>query len=269
MSLKIVPQKRSKRLAVIGIIAITLVISSCSRISVGGGIGYQPPIIPVRFSVAFSVEPDGSVSFTGGVGIVTDVGTFSADVDFDETVHPVDGETLLVIQHHRRSGLVDSVFRIATWEELVVTLNGHNVVYLSNHKIVIDVSRGRVASLIVKNAETAAPSVATSQPAAPPPASGDVAPSTDPGQIPVPSGATVLGSVNLENYCQNLGMHAVLRFPNAWGWRCSLSSAQASGERLGDQDISVTSACVEQYGDSAISHYRDYNNANSWFCFSN
>ena len=268
MPRKVVPERRFKRLVAIGIIAITLAISSCSKISVGGGIGYQPPIIPIRFSAAFSVEPDGSISFTGGAGIVTDVGTFSADVDFNETAHPVVDETLLVIQHHRGSELVESVFRIATWEEMVVTLNGHNVVYLSNHKIVIDVSRGRVASLIVKNAETAVPSVATSQPAAPPPASGDVAPGTDPGQIPVPAEATVLGSVNLESYCQNLGMHAVLRFPNAWGWRCSISSAQANGERLGDQDISVTSACAEQYGDSAISHYRDYYNANSWFCYS-
>jgi hypothetical protein len=177
---------------VAGFTAITLVISSCSKASVGVSLGYQPPIIPVRFSAAFSIEPDGSISFTGGIGIVTDIGTFSADVDFAETAHPVSGETLLVIQHHRGNGLVDSVFRIATWEELVVTLNGHIVVAISNHKIVIDVSRGRVASLIIENAETAVPPVVTSQLAVPPPVSGDIAPSTDPGQIPVPGDATVL-----------------------------------------------------------------------------
>jgi hypothetical protein len=74
--------------------------------------------------------------------------------------------------------------------------------------------------------------------------------------------------VDLERYCQDgWGMHAVLRFPNTWGWRCSSSPIQASGTRLGDQDISVAQACAEQYGDGATSNYRVYTDPNSWFCY--
>jgi molybdopterin/thiamine biosynthesis adenylyltransferase len=101
-----------------------------------------------------------------------------------------------------------------------------------------------------------------------PGATGDVPPSTDPGQQPVPAGATILGSVNFERYCQNgWGMYAVLRFPNAWGWRCSSSPAQADGNRVGDQNISVTAACQEQYGSDADSRYRAYTDPDSWFCY--
>jgi hypothetical protein len=111
---------------------------------------------------------------------------------------------------------------------------------------------------------------ASSQPTAPPPVSGDIPPSTDPGQSPslLPTGATILGPVNLERYCQDgWGMHAVLRFPNTWGWRCSPSPVPASGERLGDQDISVADACTQQYGNNAKSHYRVYVHPSSWFCY--
>jgi hypothetical protein len=76
-----------------------------------------------------------------------------------------------------------------------------------------------------------------------------------------------LGAVNLEEYCQRWGMHAVLRFPNTWGWRCSQSQAPGDGERFGDQDISVTDACAQQYGNGATSHYRNYSDSNSWFCW--
>ena len=102
---------------------------------------------------------------------------------------------------------------------------------------------------------------------APPPASGDVPPSTDPGQTPVPAGATTLGDVDLSRYCQQAGMYAVLRFPDTSGWRCSPSPVAASGNRLGDQNINVLQACVQQYGTGAASHYRDYSDPNSWFCW--
>ena len=92
-------------------------------------------------------------------------------------------------------------------------------------------------------------------------------PSTDPGQTPVPATATTLGAVDLGRYCQQTGLYAVLRFPDTLGWRCSPSSVPASGNRLGDQNISIAQACVQQYGTGAASHYRDFSDPNSWFCW--
>lgn len=136
---------------------------------------------------------------------------------------------------------------------------------------------GRFTTFITKPSASTHPAATKASPTAPsslstpppPPASGDVPPSTDPGQTPVPARAVILGRVDLEEYCQQgWDMHAVLRFPNAWGWRCSASPAQASGERRGDQNIDTNAACSEQYGADARSHYRDYAKPNSWFCYS-
>jgi hypothetical protein len=167
--------------------------------------------------------------------------------------------------------LIDSVYRIATGEEIVVELNGRTIIHVSNRIVFVDASKARITHLTVKNAVSSAkgtaPAVA-SQPSGPPPVNGDIPPSTDPGQAPLPASITALGSPNLEDYCQrNWGMHAELRFPNTWGWRCSSSSARASGERSGDQDISVTDACVERYGANAISHYSKYSDPGSWLCY--
>jgi enterochelin esterase-like enzyme len=83
----------------------------------------------------------------------------------------------------------------------------------------------------------------------------------------VPAGATVLGGVDLGRYCAQSGLYAALRFPDTFGWRCSTSPASASGNRLGDQNINVLAACIQQYGTGAASHYSSYTNPSSWFCY--
>jgi len=100
------------------------------------------------------------------------------------------------------------------------------------------------------------------------PANTKTPPATDPGQKAVPAGATILGSVDMTHYCQNgWGLHAVLRYPNTYGWRCGSNTQPANQSHPGDQNVSVDDACVLQYGNGAASHYRDYNDADSWFCF--
>jgi hypothetical protein len=112
------------------------------------------------------------------------------------------------------------------------------------------------------------PSSPQTQPQPPPPGPGQIPSATDPGQTPLPAGARRLGGVDLNQYCSNgWGLHAVLRFPNTWGWRCSPSTVPAAGNRIGDQYISVDDACAQQYGSGAKSHYGDYNDPNSWFCW--
>jgi hypothetical protein len=51
------------------------------------------------------------------------------------------------------------------------------------------------------------------------------------------------------------------------GLRPTAGPAAASGNRLGDQNINVLEACVQQYGSGAASHYRDYTDPYSWFCY--
>jgi hypothetical protein len=124
------------------------------------------------------------------------------------------------------------------------------------------------ASALPNSPTTPAPAPPQNQPQPPPPGSGQVPPATDPGQIPLPNGAQQLGGVDLNRYCSNgWGLHAVLRFADTWGWRCSPSTVPAAGNRIGDQDVSVDDACAQQYGSGAKSHYGDYNDPNSWFCW--
>jgi hypothetical protein len=250
--------------------ALSMLTVSCGHASVGAGVGYQPPVLPIRFAVSFSIGPDGSISVAGDAGLVTDIGTFSVAVDFSDHANPVPNELILVIRHSENGKLVDTAFDIAAGEAVTLEMNGRTRLEVFNQKVFVDASKGRITSLIIKNSSNPAGSYSAATPAstAPPPIGGDVPPVTDPGQVPVPSGATILGSVNLETYCeQNFGMHAVLRFPNTWGWRCSLSQTQASGERLGDEDISVDQACVQQYGSGATSHYSTYDVPSSWYCY--
>ena len=97
---------------------------------------------------------------------------------------------------------------------------------------------------------------------------GDVPPASDPGQSPLPAGAQVLGGVDLQRYCHDgWGLSAQLRFDVTWGWRCSTSPVAGAGQRIGDQDIDMNAACLQQYTAAARSHYRSYRDPNSWFCW--
>jgi|tagenome__1003787_1003787.scaffolds.fasta_scaffold20959905_2 hypothetical protein len=94
----------------------------------------------------------------------------------------------------------------------------------------------------------------------------DAPPCTDPGAQAVPADAQRLGGVDLDRYCSTWGLVAVNRWPNTWGWRCG-HSRNGIGHVAGDQNISVDTACAQQYGAGALSSYRQYRDVNSWFCF--
>jgi hypothetical protein len=115
------------------------------------------------------------------------------------------------------------------------------------------------------DAEQASAPAATQPP--PPPGSGQVPPPDDPGQAQLPAGAHRLGPIDLDRYCAAWQRHAMLRFPDTWGWRCSISTVPASGNRAGDQDISATDACAQQYGPRAVDHYTNYHDPESWSCW--
>ena len=148
-----------------GIVALLpCLLAACGHIGGGVSAGLQPAGLPVEFSVSFSVGPDGSISLSGSVGIVTEVGVFSLSAHIETTVQPSQDETLLVIRHHVKGGTADTVYRVGQRWEMVVHLNGSTTLYVTNHKILIDATHA--SQITVENAPAPPPS---SDVAAPPP----------------------------------------------------------------------------------------------------
>lgn len=135
-----------------------LLLTTACHSTVHVGIAYQLPVIPVEFSLDFTIPPDGPVTVGGSVGIVTELGTFSAGLSitpFDNPSHnkPGPDATIVIIRHRSSAGkLVDTVYRIRTGEELVVVINGRTVLNIFNREIVINAAAGRISSLRIKNA---------------------------------------------------------------------------------------------------------------------
>jgi hypothetical protein len=94
-------------------------------------------------------------------------------------------------------------------------------------------------------------------------------PLQDPGQDPLPAGAQPIGQPALERYCnQKYGLHVALRYLNTtWGWMCAADTTQGIGRQPGDRDVIVLEACHWQISAGSVSHYTDYHDPNSWWCY--
>lgn len=158
--------KRARVTALVFIAVTAMLSTACSHVSAGVGASYQPPI-PLQFSVGFSISPSGNISLTGSVGVVTPGGIFSLQADIETNLQPAADETLLIIRHRQGQGVVDSVYHIGTSEGVIVTLNGHVVIDVSNHKIVINAVQSKVQSIEVTNAPVPATPATPSAPPAP------------------------------------------------------------------------------------------------------
>jgi WD40 repeat protein len=131
--------------------AICAAVTSCKNASVAAGAGYQPAGIPVRFSVSFTINPNGGISIGGSVGIVTEIGIFDVGASV-ETGQPAPDETLLIIRHKTTSGIVDTVYRIGTGRSVTAVINGRTVVQVTNHKVLIDASKGNIKRIVIRSA---------------------------------------------------------------------------------------------------------------------
>ncbi len=159
--------RNQARLTIAMFIVIVMLAAACGHTSAGVGVAYQPDLLPLQFSVSFNIGPNGSISLAGSVGVITPGGIFSLQADVETNLQPATDETLLIIRHHQGQGVVDSVYHIETSEEVIVTLNGHVVIDVSNHKIVINAIGSKVESIAVTNAPVPAPPAAASTPPAP------------------------------------------------------------------------------------------------------
>jgi len=160
------PNKRARVTALVFIAVTAMLSTACSHVSAGVGVSYQPPV-PLQFSVSFNISANGNISLGGSVGVVTPGGIFSLQADIETNLQPAADETLLIIRHHQGQGVVDSVYHIGTSEEVIVTLNGHVIIDVSNHKIVINAVQSKVQSIEVTNAAVPTPPAPPSAPPAP------------------------------------------------------------------------------------------------------
>jgi len=138
------------------VLTLCLVVSGCGHTSVGVGAGYQPGALPLHFSVTFALRPNGDIAVGGSIGVVTEVGVFSVEANVETNVQPGAGKTLVIIRHHVKRGVFDSVYRIGAGE-VIVTLNGRTKVRISDSKVFIDALKGKVESIVVKNGPHARP----------------------------------------------------------------------------------------------------------------
>jgi hypothetical protein len=145
------------RIARIGIVsAAVLVVVGCGS-DVGGEVSYQAPIVPIRISI----DTDGRVSFGFGGSLVTPIATFSVAASVSTSLVPEERTLLLVIRHLQDGVVVDDAFRVKA-EEVVVTLDGHTTVAVTNQRVFIDASDG-VGHMVEIRDPRDPPTVAPSQ----------------------------------------------------------------------------------------------------------
>lgn len=109
---------------------------------------YQPPFVPVQISI----NTDGEISVGPVVGVVTPLGVFEVSADVYSTKTPSDGALLLVIRHHAGGTIVDDAFQVGA-DEVVVTLDGHTVVAVTNRRVFIDATDGVAHSIEIRSPE--------------------------------------------------------------------------------------------------------------------
>jgi WD40 repeat protein len=129
--------------------------AACSHVSGNVEVGYGAG--PVEFSATFSIHPDGSISVGGSVGFVTEIGVFKIGANIEANTEPAQNETLLFIRHRVAGGVVDTAYRIGTDEDVTVVIDGLTTINVSNHKVTIDASKGKIKEITIHNAVTPSP----------------------------------------------------------------------------------------------------------------
>lgn len=120
-----------------------LTASGCGYASVS----YSPPFAPVEFSI----DTNGTVSVHGDVKLVTPLGEFSVNAGIFKNLRSHPNSLLVVIRHKQNGELFDVGYRINTREQLSVVLDGHIHLTISNSRVFVDASRGRVRNVKISS----------------------------------------------------------------------------------------------------------------------
>ncbi len=111
----------------------------------------QPPIAPITFSI----DTNGVISVHGDATAVTPLGEFSLEAGAFKTIKPGSSSILVVIRHTRDGQEIDAAYTVDSSEQLSVTLDGHIQLTITNRKVFIDASAGKVRSIKIATAGSA------------------------------------------------------------------------------------------------------------------
>ncbi len=139
--------KKKGMLRAITTFPLIIMLSFLSSCGAKAKVTYQPPFIPINFSI----DTTGTISIQGYGSVETPVGTFSISTNVFTQVQPEENILILVIRHKEYGSIVDTEYEIQTGQEDVkVVTNGTTTVEVTQQKIFIDASNGDIQTIEVK-----------------------------------------------------------------------------------------------------------------------
>jgi hypothetical protein len=134
---------------VVAVLLVMVIGSASTRASTkaDGGVGYKPPILPVKLSM----DSNGKISISGDKELVTPIGTFSIGATYS-LPHNESG-TIYVVLRNRRLG-DDFIYEVRTGEgEFNAVVNGRTVIHVKDDRVTIDVTDAAVETIQFRGAE--------------------------------------------------------------------------------------------------------------------
>jgi hypothetical protein len=104
-------------------------------------VGYQPPLLPVRFTIDSAGKP----TVSGSKELVTPVGTFSIGAKY--SLNPIQRDAIRVIIENKMDGDSGShrIYDVITGEEdFTAVVNGRTTIHVSDRQVLIDVTEGTI-----------------------------------------------------------------------------------------------------------------------------
>lgn len=123
-------------------------LSACGSPHISGAASYQPPFLPL----SFSIDTTGAISIQGNLSLVTPLGTFSISASVSNQLASEADKLILVIRHKDNKVIVDTAYKIQTGQdEVSVVTNGRTTIDVTQHKVFIDASHGSIQTIQIKS----------------------------------------------------------------------------------------------------------------------
>ena len=146
----------SRRVVTFGLV---MVLASGCGSDVKGTLSYEPPIVPISFSIDTNGHIE--VKLEEHVDIVTPIGTFSVGAEMSKELRPAQDGMKVVIRTGPDGARQDTGYLIKTHRALRFSLNGSFIEEISQDSVLITVKSGSAALLTVKDAH---PELASAKP---------------------------------------------------------------------------------------------------------
>ena len=145
--------KRGLRL---GLAAMLVLLCAACGSTVRPSVTYKPAFLPVHLTVSSS-----GISVGGDDSLATPIGTFSIGASYQ--LLQISG--IYVILRDRRTGY-DHIYMVRTGgDQFTAVVNGTTSISVSNNRVLIDITSGRIKKITFRRAPTHIPEQRTSTPA--------------------------------------------------------------------------------------------------------